>query len=253
MNNIFEVKRSAGTGIISFKEFLKESYLKSGSAPLYHFTSVDSLERMSKNKQVGQYSYEHPNWSVNNPEGVVKKDGWWSATRKRDYRGRSKDVRLTLDSDKIKQNHKIRPYVDPLVSTDLHAETLIGNEKNPFKRRWEHEEVIKGPISFDKNVKEIGINHKVHAEMKDRLQRFSDRINFEKTKYRKLKKEGLMWNAVRKDFMPRTEKNSKYFDKEGQTILGSIQHLNNLRRSLKSLLSDKRIRVHNTTYGKWES
>lgn len=127
---------------MKFKDFITEKYLEASKAPLYHWTDYISLKKILEFGALG----EGDKWDAINGYTTLKK-GPVSFTRDKNYRirGKSSDVRITVDPIKLQQKgYKIYPYVDRSVINNHHDEAPLPRDQ----ARWEAEERVVGPIKL---------------------------------------------------------------------------------------------------------
>lgn len=90
--------------IKDFSGFIDESYLDSNHAPLYHFTSVWSLNDILKLNELSLGHYDH---KIGEKISKII-----SLTRDKSFNieNREFEVKICIDKDKLISNYRINPY-----------------------------------------------------------------------------------------------------------------------------------------------
>lgn len=156
--------------MLSFKQYLNESYLESGRQELHHFTDHLGLLNILKSGKLGtQYTSELP--SLSHLKG---KDKPVSLTRNKNLNFQNHPVRLSFSGESIKSRHKIKPYVDNFMRVN-----------RPHERRTEYEERSHSSIDVRKTKPRIEVKKEYLDDINKRI---DTHINNYK-KYKSLYKE----------------------------------------------------------------
>lgn len=131
--------------ILKFDDYINEKYLEGYYAPLYHFTSIFNLLYIFLRGSILRSSY-YGNISFTRDKNFFK------VNRIGNIQIDSKQVRIEIDTEKVKQNYKLKPF-------------------NYFKRPFttqiekdESEEILKENLPV-KYIKSITINTKYVKSM----------------------------------------------------------------------------------------
>lgn len=135
--------------IKKFINFIKETYLESNKATLYHFTSLDSFLNIIENNKIKVGEYDNPFKGKNIKFVSLTRKSKLDLTHyKIDI-----DIRLELDKNELSKRYKIIPY-DYFINKNKeeYPKSSI-NRKQPF----EFEEIIlEDIINIDRYI--ISIN-----------------------------------------------------------------------------------------------
>ncbi len=154
---------------MKFKNFIAEKYLESSRAPLYHWTDSIYLENILKLNALGVTD----EWDEIHGTKTLKKDGWVSFTRDKNYRirGKNSTVRFSFNPEILKQRgYKILPYVDRSVVDNY----IDQNPLSKSRARFESEEKVKGPIKLTDGLIKIEIIKSEYNKLKNFIKMFKE-------------------------------------------------------------------------------
>jgi len=148
---------------------------------LYHNTSLLGLIGMMNSGQIGKGGVS------------LTRDRHYKHTPGAGHTGQEERVRLVFDRDEIRSRYKMRPYVDRSV--------VSGRETLPQHRaRWESEERVQGPISFN-DVERIELPQKTVNKIHSTIASYQRQIEFAELRLEKLQ-DGEFWHQQRRQFLP---------------------------------------------------
>lgn len=194
-----------------FKKFITEKYLEGSRAPLYHWTDYISLKKILEMDALGVGD----KWDTRNGYTTLKK-GPVYFTRNKNYRirGKSSDVRITVDPIKLQQKgYKIHPRVDRSVINNHHDEQPLPQAE----ARWEAEEYVIGPIKLKDCLVKIEMTKDRYDEEEKLIKRFEDRAKELADTAKEVRHKDFRWSI---EFWERgkNKENIKDFYKPGHFV-----------------------------------